>query len=100
MWGVVKYLEIGLLTPPVGFNVYVVKSVVGDAVRLEEIFKGVLWFLGCEVIVMTLLISYPEISLFLPYLNERRRQPGYSAGAEGPPLEPPCHLAGSAASGP
>ena len=64
---VVKYVEIGLLTPPVGFNVYVVKNAVGDAVTLDEIFRGCFWFLGCEVIIMTLLISFPEISLWLPH---------------------------------
>ena len=36
---VVKYIEIGLLTPPVGLNVYVIKSVVGPEVSLETIFK-------------------------------------------------------------
>jgi C4-dicarboxylate transporter, DctM subunit len=63
---VVKYIGIGLLTPPVGFNVYVVKNAVGDSIPLETIFKGCFWFLGCEVIIMTLLIAYPEISLWLP----------------------------------
>jgi tripartite ATP-independent transporter DctM subunit len=63
---VVKYVEIGLLTPPLGFNVFVVKSVVGDQIPLETIFRGCLWFLGCEVIIMALLIAYPEISLYLP----------------------------------
>lgn len=63
---VVKYLEIGLLTPPVGFNVYVIKTVVGDDISLETIFKGVGWFLGCEVLIMTLLIAFPQISLWLP----------------------------------
>jgi C4-dicarboxylate transporter, DctM subunit len=65
---VVKYLEIGLLTPPVGFNVYVIKTVVGDEISLETIFKGVSWFLGCEVIIMALLIAFPQISLYLPNL--------------------------------
>ncbi len=65
---VVKYLEIGLLTPPVGFNVYVIKTVVGDTIPLETIFRGVAWFLGCEVIIMVLLIAFPEISLYLPNL--------------------------------
>jgi len=63
---VVKYLEIGLLTPPVGFNVYVIKTVVGDQVPLETIFRGVTWFLACEVVVMALLIAFPQISLYLP----------------------------------
>jgi tripartite ATP-independent transporter DctM subunit len=67
---VVKYLEIGLLTPPVGFNVYVIKTVVGDEISLETIFKGVGWFLGCEVIIMTLLIAFPQISLYLPSLMD------------------------------
>ncbi|NQV57406.1 MAG: TRAP transporter large permease subunit [Rhodospirillales bacterium] len=63
---VVKYLEIGLLTPPVGFNVYVIKSVVGDTIPLETIFRGVTWFLACEVVVVGLLIAFPQISLWLP----------------------------------
>lgn len=63
---VVKYIEIGLLTPPVGLNVYVVKSALGDSVPLGDIFRGVVWFLVCEVIIMALLIGFPEISLFLP----------------------------------
>ncbi len=67
---VVKFLEIGLLTPPVGFNVYVISSVVGDAVPLETIFRGVLWFLACEVVVVVLLVGFPEISLFLPGLMD------------------------------
>ncbi|MDP7624017.1 MAG: TRAP transporter large permease [Rhodospirillales bacterium] len=63
---VVKYLEIGLLTPPVGFNVYVIKSVVGKSIDLETIFKGVTWFLFCELIVVALLIAFPQISIYLP----------------------------------
>lgn len=63
---IVKYLEIGLLTPPVGFNVYVIKSVVGDGISLETIFRGVTWFLACEVIIVAFLIAFPQISLFLP----------------------------------
>ena len=67
---VIKFLEIGLLTPPVGLNVYVIKSVVGDQVDLESIFKGVAWFLLCEILVVVLLVSYPQISLFLPGLMD------------------------------
>jgi len=64
----VKYLEIGVLTPPAGLNVYVVKGVVGDAVSLGTVFLGVGWFLACEIIIMVLLIAFPQISLFLPGL--------------------------------
>jgi len=63
---VVKYIEIGLLTPPVGFNVYMVKSVVGDSISLETIFRGVGWFLIAEFFTMLLLIVFPSISTVLP----------------------------------
>ncbi|MEZ5765572.1 MAG: TRAP transporter large permease [Xanthobacteraceae bacterium] len=63
---IVKYIEIGLLTPPVGLNVYVVKGVVGDTVPITTIFKGVGWFIAAEVIIMSILISFPEISTWLP----------------------------------
>jgi len=65
---VIKYLEIGLITPPVGLNVYVIKGVVGDSVPLETIFKGVLWFIVADIVTLTLLIVFPQISLYLPSL--------------------------------
>ena len=67
---VVKYIEIGLLTPPVGLNVYVIKSVVGEDISLETIFKGVAWFLVCEAIVVVILVMFPGISLYLPSLMQ------------------------------
>jgi C4-dicarboxylate transporter, DctM subunit len=65
---VVKFIEIGMLTPPLGFNVFVVKGVVGRKIPVTTIFKGVGWFLVCDVIVVGLLIAFPQISLFLPQL--------------------------------
>jgi len=61
----VKLLEISLVTPPVGLNVFVVKSVVGDQVRTETIFRGILAFLAADLVTLFLLIMFPEISLFL-----------------------------------
>jgi TRAP-type C4-dicarboxylate transport system permease large subunit len=63
---VVKYIGIGLLTPPVGFNIYVVASATGNTIPLRTIFRGCYWFLVCEVFIMTLLIAFPQISLYLP----------------------------------
>lgn len=63
---VVKLLEIGLITPPVGLNVFAAKAISGDEITLENIFAGVSWFLFCELVVLTLLITFPQISLFLP----------------------------------
>ncbi|MCW1934986.1 TRAP transporter large permease [Pararhodobacter zhoushanensis] len=65
---IVKYLEIGMLTPPLGLNVFVMKGVVGDRVPLGTIFRGVSLFLAAEVVVMTLLIAFPQIVTFLPNL--------------------------------
>ncbi len=67
---VMKYLEIGMLTPPVGLNAYVIKGVVGDKVALATIFRGLSWFLGAELVIVTLLIAFPDISLYLPGLME------------------------------
>jgi C4-dicarboxylate transporter DctM subunit len=65
---VVKYVEIGLMTPPVGLNVYATKTIVGDAVPLGTIFKGCSWFLVCEALLLVVLTAFPEIVMFLPEL--------------------------------
>lgn len=65
-----KMLEIGLITPPVGLNVFVIKGVVGDTIPLETIFRGVLWFLAIDIVSVVLLVAFPSISLFLPGLLE------------------------------
>jgi len=63
---VVKMLEIGLLTPPVGIQAYVLKSVV-PGLTLREILVGFLpFFLVDLFIVVGLLTVFPEISTFLP----------------------------------
>jgi tripartite ATP-independent transporter DctM subunit len=59
-------VEIGLLTPPFGLSVYVVKSTLNDPrVSLGEIFKGSAPFVGMMLLVLTLLVVFPQISLFL-----------------------------------
>jgi TRAP-type C4-dicarboxylate transport system permease large subunit len=63
----VKYIEIGLITPPVGLNVYGVK-VMCPEIPLETIFKGACWFLLSEAVIVTLLIVFPGITLWLPSL--------------------------------
>lgn len=63
---VVKFIGIGLLTPPVGFNIYVVSAAMNKTIPLNVIFRGAYWFLACEIVIMTLLIAFPQISLWLP----------------------------------
>jgi tripartite ATP-independent transporter DctM subunit len=63
---VVKYIGISLLTPPVGFNIYVVATATNNEIPLKTIYRGCYWFLGAEVLIMTLLIAFPQLSLWLP----------------------------------
>ncbi len=58
-------LEMGLISPPVGVNVFIVKSVARD-VPLAQIFAGVLPFWGAMFLALMLLAAFPQISLFLP----------------------------------
>jgi C4-dicarboxylate transporter, DctM subunit len=60
---VTKMVEIGAITPPVGLNAFVVKSMNPD-VPLGEVFKGCIPFVIMELIIVALLIAFPQIALF------------------------------------
>jgi len=62
---IVMTVELGLITPPVGMNVYVIKGVAKD-VALATIFRGVAPFIVTDVLRLALLIAVPGIVLFLP----------------------------------
>ena len=64
---IVLITQIGIITPPVGINVYVVNGVARD-VPLEVIFKGAVPFLIALIIGTFLLIPFPQIALYLPSL--------------------------------
>jgi len=64
---IVLVTQIGVITPPVGINVYVVSGVARD-VPLDVIFKGVLPFLAALIAGTLLLIAFPQIPLLLPGL--------------------------------
>ena len=59
--------ELGMITPPVGINVYVLKGVVED-VPLGTIFRGVTPFIFATILCMIILMVFPQISTFLPGL--------------------------------
>ena len=63
---VVLVTEIGLITPPIGMNAFVVKSVLPD-VRLADIFRGVTPFVFALLIGLVLVFSVPMIATLLPY---------------------------------
>src|SRR5690606_14230110 len=62
---VVIVIEMGMITPPVGMNVFVVRGVAGD-VPLATIFRGVFPFLLAMVVALVLIILFPQIALILP----------------------------------
>jgi tripartite ATP-independent transporter DctM subunit len=62
---VVLTLEMGLISPPVGINVFIVKSV-AKHVELGTIFRGVIPFWLAMVVTLIILIAFPQISLILP----------------------------------
>ncbi len=68
-FGVIMVLVVamGVITPPVGMNVYVIKGVAPD-IPIELIFKGVWPFLVAVIICLAILIAFPSLATFLPAL--------------------------------
>jgi TRAP-type C4-dicarboxylate transport system permease large subunit len=61
-----KLLEIGMITPPIGMNVFVIKSVVGNLASTSSIFRGIFWFLIMDFFVLLFLMVFPDYILYLP----------------------------------
>jgi C4-dicarboxylate transporter DctM subunit len=62
---IVMTVELGLIHPPVGMNIFVIKSVIEDA-KISTIFYGVLPFIITDIVRLILLIAFPMIALWLP----------------------------------
>jgi tripartite ATP-independent transporter DctM subunit len=62
---IVMTVELGLIHPPVGMIVFVIKSVIGD-LNFSTIFAGVLPFIATDLIRLVILIAFPIIALWLP----------------------------------
>jgi C4-dicarboxylate transporter, DctM subunit len=62
---IVMVVELGLITPPIGMNVFVIKGIARD-VPLYTIFRGVTPFIVAQIILIGVLIAFPEIALWLP----------------------------------
>jgi tripartite ATP-independent transporter DctM subunit len=62
---IVMVAELGLIHPPVGMNIFVIKSVVED-VKISTIFYGVLPFIVTDILRLVLLIAFPMLALWLP----------------------------------
>jgi tripartite ATP-independent transporter DctM subunit len=64
---VIVVIEISMITPPVGMNIFVLRSVLPD-IPTATIFRGVLPFIAADVVRAALLIAFPIIALWLPNL--------------------------------
>jgi len=67
---VVKFVEIGLLTPPIGLNLYVVAAALNGKVSFAEVTRGTAWFLAAEAVVMVIVIACPGLILLLPNIMQ------------------------------
>ncbi|MCB1512456.1 MAG: TRAP transporter large permease subunit, partial [Hyphomicrobiaceae bacterium] len=60
-------VELGLITPPVGMNVFVISALAEDT-PMSETFKGVMPFFVAELLRVALLLAFPAVALWLPRL--------------------------------
>jgi len=65
---VTKLLEIGMVTPPVGMNVFVISSTVGKTAPTDLVFRGVFWFFVADLVLLVLLVAFPDIITLIPRL--------------------------------
>lgn len=63
---IVKLIEIGAITPPIGLNLFAVIGASNGAVQSGMLFRGVAPFIVMEILTLGLLVAYPEISTWLP----------------------------------
>jgi TRAP-type C4-dicarboxylate transport system permease large subunit len=61
---VVRVTEMGLITPPVGLNIYIIKGI--SQVPMGTVFRGVVPFILADIFHVALLMVFPQISLVLP----------------------------------
>jgi TRAP-type C4-dicarboxylate transport system permease large subunit len=59
--------ELANITPPVGVNVYVIRGM-SRGISLENVFRGASLFVFLEIIILAILVAFPQISLWLPNL--------------------------------
>lgn len=64
---VVMLVELGLITPPIGMNLFILRSIVPD-VSLGTIIRGIVPFVVSDVVRVLLILAFPTITLFLPNL--------------------------------
>jgi TRAP-type C4-dicarboxylate transport system permease large subunit len=59
-------MEIAVLTPPVGLNLYVIQAISRDQVTIVDVIMGSLPFIAAMVLLIAILIVVPDVALWLP----------------------------------
>jgi TRAP-type C4-dicarboxylate transport system permease large subunit len=57
-------VEVGLITPPVGMNLFIINTMDRET-PMTETYRSVLWFVGSDLLRVALLVAFPVITLFL-----------------------------------
>ncbi len=67
-WGIINVfvIETGLITPPFGMNVFILKGIQGGDVPMWTAFRGVLPFVAADIVLLAILVLFPVLSLWLP----------------------------------
>jgi C4-dicarboxylate transporter, DctM subunit len=63
---VILEVEMGVITPPIGMAVFVLKSVVGETASIADIFRGIVPFFVMDLLAMVILVAFPTVSMWLP----------------------------------
>jgi TRAP-type mannitol/chloroaromatic compound transport system permease large subunit len=61
-------MELGLLTPPFGLLLFVMKGVAPKEIAIQAVYRAAIPFIGLELAVLAILIAFPGLALFLPKL--------------------------------
>ena len=62
----VKLIEISVVTPPVGVNLFAVLGAAGKETSVADVVRGVMPFIALEIVVLAILVTFPELSTWLP----------------------------------
>ncbi len=62
----VKVVEIGMITPPIGMICFIVKGVAGPELQIGQLFYGIIPFLIADIVTVAILVAFPSITLWLP----------------------------------
>jgi tripartite ATP-independent transporter DctM subunit len=66
-WGIINVIviEIGMIAPPIGLNVFVVQSLARD-IPMKTIYQGIMPFFWAELALLAILVAFPALSMWLP----------------------------------